>query len=86
MRHFFLPNCKDLAPNFFTDDGYVFFYLPSLSHFFKKVQLRRSRMARQYDQTTQISSKYHVSKLSLVLVPFLFLVLFSGIYCLHTFV
>ena len=38
------------------------------------------------DQTTQISSKYHVSQLSSVLVPFLFLVLLSGIYCLHTLV
>ena len=36
-----------------------------------------------FDQTTQISSKYHVSELSSVLVPFLFLVLLSGIYCLH---
>ena len=29
-------------------------------------------------------SKYHVSELSSVRVPFLFLVLLSGIYCLHT--
>ena len=36
------------------------------------------------DQTKQISSKYHVSELSSVRVPFLFLVLLSGIYCLHT--
>ena len=38
-----------------------------------------------YDQTTQISLKYHVSELSSVLVPFLFPVLLSGIYCLRTF-
>ena len=31
-------------------------------------------------------SLYNVSELSSVLVPFLFLVLLSGIYCLHTFV
>ena len=34
----------------------------------------------------QISSKYHVAELRSVLVPFLFLVLLSGIYRLHTFV
>ena len=37
------------------------------------------------DQTIQKNSKYHVSELSSVRVPFLFLILLSGIYCLHTF-
>ena len=48
LRHFFLPNRKDLAPNFNTDDGYVFCYLLAvIISSFEKVQLRRSRMERQ---------------------------------------
>ena len=59
------------------DDGQPF-YLSSLLFSEDSVKHLRSN--------NTISSKYHVSELSSVLVPFLFLVLLSGIYCLHTFV